>query len=469
MMGVKGFLQANLRAPALFGANLPPTPALEKAVRRLELSIGEADGSPLESADDFVVRVLEEWSETGSTRNLTSRELRNVAYNLHHCAADSGLCLSNNDAFWKDYLRTVEQRPSVLLAKRLTALFLQHFGKNRTLDDALARILKAIAATAPTPQLTRLITHRLVDAEHGPHELGRLVASADIPNELLSTLGFESTLARTGFEAQAFGHFCRSASQANLDPESIAVKVLEWGTSSSQRSAMKFPEEAGNAANALLLPWAYSGQSPSKSIEAKIKQFLISTLGDPRFRTASARWSTVSAEARTVLKRWMNRASVFQFFDIVDETMDSPDARRMWRYRRAFWTCYLDHIEDAWVVFGPIGRSRAFEAAHRAEDKSLREFGTFNTSGAQSSHAVLILTLGDLTIAEWSHNGKCRMWASPANAIQPYQKYYSVSDLRNGDWEASHTGNEQYRWQMKFADKIRSETGIRKPMSDYRV
>lgn len=150
--------------------------------------------------------------------------------------------------------------------------------------------------------------------------------------------------------------------------------------------------------------------------------------------------------------------------------MKAPDEKRMWRYRRKFWSAYLPHITDAWVAFGSQGEHLARETARRTEDNNFKRFGLLHGAVA-GTHAVLIMTIGDLTIAEWSHSGKCRMWLrGHPNAPKLYASHYRAEDLRWSEWwEASHTGNEAYGWQGKFAEKIRRETGVSVSSAEYRV
>lgn len=221
--------------------------------------------------------------------------------------------------------------------------------------------------------------------------------------------------------------------------------------------------------DALLLPWGRTGISPPKVLENQIKDFLIAALGDPRFKRSAPRWRTISEEARSVLKHWLNRAAIMQFFDIVEEAMTDPAELRMWKYRRVFWTTYLNEVSDAWVVLGKKAIRIARDTAFRTKDSSFKQFGVFRTAGAVASHAVLILTIGNLRIAEWSHSGKCRMWENLDHAPKPYEKDYAVYDLRHGEWEASHTSANTYGWQRVFAAQIRTYTGIRKHTSEFMI
>ena len=134
----------------------------------------------------------------------------------------------------------------------------------------------------------------------------------------------------------------------------------------------------------------------------------------------------------------------------------------MWRYRRAFWSAYHKKgvIDEAWVLFGPQARRFAIPAF---EEKS-GSFGRLETGqGVLSNHSVLLLKIGKLTIADWSHAGKCYVWnqGNPA-APKMYEPRYSRPDVVTGsdnDGEA-HTSSETLNWQKKIREYIRRRTGI---------
>jgi hypothetical protein len=275
-----------------------------------------------------------------------------------------------------------------------------------------------------------------------------------------------------GLARSAFVNACSYVRDTAASRPAAIDTLMDWATHDGDpeqgRIRLRYPDMVGSIVNALLLPWL--SQAPDKDIERKVRNFVIAAIGDPRFAISSAQWSDVDRSAREVLIGWLTRASVVQFFEIVSQTMSKPDEKRMWKYRRKFWSAYLPHISNAWVAFGVEGEHLARQMAARTQDSSFKQFGRLNGS-AQSTHAVLIVTIGDLVIAEWSHSGKCRMWPrGHPQAPRPYQPDYNAYDLRWSDWwEQSHHGNETYGWQRKFEQKIRHETGIKMRFSDYQV
>jgi hypothetical protein len=232
---------------------------------------------------------------------------------------------------------------------------------------------------------------------------------------------------------------------------------------------LRFEDQRIRTATALLSP--FIDRSPAPDIQNAIQTFLLRTIGDPRSKRP--RWQGVPESVRNVLFRWLVRMSLEDFFQILDATAQDSH----WKFRKAFWTAYLQHdvITDAWIVLGPeAGRllRREFEDGTGA--------GKLKTgTGVLPTHSVLLMRIGNLTIAEWSHNGKCRAWleGSPG-APKFYEPSYSRSQLappvrrtgstRNGPrWEQSHIASERGIWQGTIANHIADETGIRIPRTEY--
>jgi hypothetical protein len=74
------------------------------------------------------------------------------------------------------------------------------------------------------------------------------------------------------------------------------------------------------------------------------------------------------------------------------------------------------------------------------------------------------MRIGDLTVVEWSHNGKWNVWKrGDRNAPTLFRQNdrgrpdYRPQELMNAPTNGSHTS--QWRWTV--ADIIRRETGLR--------
>jgi EH_Signature domain len=94
----------------------------------------------------------------------------------------------------------------------------------------------------------------------------------------------------------------------------------------------------------------------------------------------------------------------------------------------------------------------------------MRRFATLG--GAAADQAVLLLRIGDLTIADWSHDGKLRIWRRGTAAPELNLKSYSAPDLRlDSDFELVHLPPDG--WQQRTEAYIRRHTGIEISETEY--
>jgi hypothetical protein len=161
--------------------------------------------------------------------------------------------------------------------------------------------------------------------------------------------------------------------------------------------------------------------------------------------------------------RWLAQATLEQFLKVVDRV--AP--KHPWDYRRAFWSAYIERraVGNAWVAFGSSGTQIAKRLADDSGDALMRRFAT--VTGGSSDHAVLLLRIGDLVVADWSHNGKLRIWRrSNPNAPELNKSSYVAAELRaDPNFETVHLPPDG--WQSKTEAHIRKHTGIRLAEAEY--
>jgi hypothetical protein len=232
-------------------------------------------------------------------------------------------------------------------------------------------------------------------------------------------------------------------------------RSLEWLESEEQK--LRLSELRIPTAKALLTP--FLDRQPDAAVQELLQNFLLRTIGDPR--SQRPKWQGVPQDIRNVLLRWLVKASLDDFFRVLDETAQDSH----WKYRKAFWSAYLRRgvIRDAWVVLGP-----------KAADLVKKEFdspggaGKLPTTGSQS---VLLMRIDTLTIAEWSHNGQCWIWRDgQKGAPKLYEAEYAADNLRGPSRSKAgtrHDGSLDGRWQASIAKVIADETGIQVARSDY--
>ena len=166
----------------------------------------------------------------------------------------------------------------------------------------------------------------------------------------------------------------------------------------SNDKALRFDDNRAAVAIALCDPWFKPAQPPNAELQQVVKDFLVARIGNPQLR--AGRWAGAEREA-ALIKRWLARASLRVFFELIaDHAMD-----QQWKYREAFWSACLRRgaIDDAWLALGST-----VHASARAHSDLGDAFGRMAGSGG--SQSVLLLRIGPLVFAEWSHNGSLRAW-----------------------------------------------------------
>lgn len=208
-------------------------------------------------------------------------------------------------------------------------------------------------------------------------------------------------------------------------------------------------------ANALLLPWR--AEKPEQNIKDQIVSLLISAsfLKDPREHPAL--WRQAHPDALRIIKSWITGRTLDYFFQILNRTADE-----IWSYRRDFWKKLYDegYIEEAWAVLGTNARKYA-----RFIDQEL-SFGELR--GASSNQSVLLMKIGGLIFAEWSHSGALRVNSESSGLVPAlYRKRYDANELRfqtmpisdAADGALIHAGSEYGRWQSKARSFIHKHVG----------
>ena len=124
-------------------------------------------------------------------------------------------------------------------------------------------------------------------------------------------------------------------------------------------------------------------------------------------------------------------------------------------------------LQEAWFAFAREARQLANQVL-KPEERAYGKLAKEN--GSLPNHAVLLTRIGGLTVVEWSHSGKCRIWRQGDRNTPPlYKPQYARSQLLRGSErivsyyqapETTHFSSEAGGWQQKVADFIRQHTNI---------
>ncbi|HZG46799.1 MAG TPA: EH signature domain-containing protein [Allosphingosinicella sp.] len=426
----------------------------ERAVATLPVDMGLGQLDEDEERDAFLERV-----SAVDLKNLSPRDMRWLLRTVWEVAEHPDLANTSLSVALSRRRRTFDQS--------IIAGYLTHFPTTHPAFDALVAAARVAAERHDWDWRERGRLWSLWEPEEGPRRLGRALVEGDVPPlERLRSAGFDLESASAAFVRASFYRACRTAAGAKKAvAEAQGTRLI--GLMDALGGNMAVPPIL---IYALLSPWRDG--NPSDAHRARISRLLSVRAGDPRLDRS--RWDNIHtrlereglsdvADILAIYRRWVVQAAVRQFFEIVAKSTNDPI---QWAQRTQFWLAYLDAgaIEDAWFAFGPRAEASARNLHQR--DASLK-YGKISTGGgAEGSHSSLILSMGDLRIAEWSHNGACRFWSnSDQRAPQQYQKQYDSGRLKamsggQGFTHISHTSN----WQGRFARHIYSRTSIQHPV-----
>lgn len=220
---------------------------------------------------------------------------------------------------------------------------------------------------------------------------------------------------------------------------------------------VNYPNQNIYMIESLLDPWL--NNKPEKEIKENLEEFLLEEFGDLRNPNEQQTWLHVKEDYKKIFRRWLAGAQIEFFVNIISDVA----YMEQWQYRRKFWLSYYEEnrIDDAYVILG----RQSIEHMQSKEDDNIINYGKF-TSGSRVARdqSVLLLKINDLIIADWSHNGACRIWQESAqNHPELYKNEYTRDELvENVSFEPiNHISSANAVWQTRVARQIQNYTGIR--------
>lgn len=359
-------------------------------------------------------------------------------------------------------LQFASDRQSTRLHKNILRGCLSCLDIDSTEVSKLVLYAQSFTPEYPLRWRQRLEHFKLLEQPYGGF-IGSLLARSnneDSYNQLISNSGLQS-FRNTGIGRCAYLRLCDSIykiSSGSESPEQIEQAINNWkyhAIGPTPDSEKFTPLMAANdihyGVEKMLLPWA--SKQPVPLVKNTIQNLLLNTLNDPR--TKPANWSGVDEQCILLMKQWLALESFEAFIRVISKV-----ARvKQWQDRKEFWGWYLDenHVTEIWPIVGTKAALELSRMNRQATDGRTLKFGRLG--GAQSDQSVLLMKIGDLTIAEWSHMGSVRFWAADnPSAPKLYQSDYQGRKLRqNSNWDRPH----QRSWQSDVDRKVAQYTGIR--------
>jgi len=428
-----------------------------KVLQTINSSLLLSSGSENAGHIDFDLNKISDQVSTAiatrTTDRLKLKDLRLFALTIWDPQISNG----DNHPLLTSYLEVLNQRRPESAVRTLAREYLSAWPYGTSAWKSVSEFLQRYEPRRAAGFLALAQNNELFS---GVAPVARIASAclADATNifSVLENHGLQADLQSGKFAQAVFKKICDDCSQSGT---TIAIEaVIEMSLTADKEEA--FAEARAGFAKALLRPWGK--YSLPDDLKIKIQSHLVQTLGDPRF--GQSKWYGVDDRDIAVIRRWLAGEAIEKFLTIVDKTAEG----HMWRFRRAFWQAYFDReiITEAWVVFG----AQALRIAKRNKDSftsdDLFSYGELNRAMADQS--VLLLRIGEHTIAEWSHNGKVWIWrAGEKGAPALYQSEYYSDECRGAKFGKSHVSAANGKWQDEVAEEIFNITGLKVSRKNY--
>ena len=427
--------------------------------------------------EELYQRVRESWRRDHSLERVSPRDLRRLPWVLFYPPANDNRTQLRGPTGWlgaqpgivREYRRWLSNGQRTGSLRALLHEFLRTYPVDLPTFDSLLRLLRKTVEdyTSPLPSMQKW-KQRCLDfgflKENGDLSfVENLVSATDAVDDFLVQAGLEAGLARCGLLKSGISTYLPRAelllNQNRLDAACLdrLLTLLEC------EGKLRFDNRAmrSDVASALLRPFVE--RPPEPATKERLQPFFLRHFRDPRLGSGKHKWSGVPDEIRRVVIRWLVERALEQFFLLVKETA----LDRHWRYREAFWRAFHRQglIDDIWFVLGP----HAKDFLRKMNEKNDETETSADLRGAQGDQSVLLLRMPGVTIAEWSHNGSCRIWLD-GNRDTPrlYESRYFRHDLiSRADFEQPHYGSDRGIWQDRIARWLRENTGASIYRSQY--
>lgn len=443
--------------------------------------------------DALYWRISESWSRHRSLDNIAPRDFRRLPWVLFYSPCDDARSRPDRPAAWlgadPDLVTAcggwlARGRPTRAV-RALLHEFLHVYPVELPTFEDWRKLLRMAVENCPTPVPPALSKRQrqcrefgLVDPNGDLTLVRKLVESDGDMEQLLQDAGLGAGLSRCGFLKSGIRRYLsefgsRSArNAAELAQLERLLQLLEC------EGRLRFSERGDRVAAAAGLLGPFVDRPAESSTEQLLRPFFLRHFGHPHLPRDKGKWSGVPEEVRRVVMRWFVKLQLDRFFLLIRKTA----LDKHWRFREAFWNAFLRQgvIEEIWLVLGPnalqLLRYVSEQEGGKIDTHAL-SYGHLRGTGSQS---ILLIRLPGVTVAEWSHNGRCRFWLDgSAGTPRLYQTEYfrhqpprglegeGVTLMKGEDFSQVHRGSENGSWQDKIARWLRDNTGLHIDRAEY--
>ncbi len=391
--------------------------------------------------------------------SLSDKEIKSLAYASFDNQAD--------DIFFNNLIKAIKQRSRKSHYRALMTCYVMSFSRQNPKCRKIASTLSANKDKLSRAWVRRIDYLNLLAIDSIEGKLAKKILENPDEQRVFEESGLVGVFGSSGLVNSAIITVAQIIrKEITNDDDSNFDQFIELITDNG-----KIKSNFGPASMiALLLPFV--DKSPPPGIKNKLKDLFLKSFHDPRI--SRHRWPeidtalmdiTTHERCISLIRKWLNSDSIDLFFKIIQKHAPSVQ----FEPRQKLWQTYFDqdHVADAWVILG----SEAFKTAQimKKTDDTATSLRWAKLAGVLSDQSVLLMEIGNLVVAEWSHSGKFRAWYRDSqDRPQFYRSEYTGTGLRqysntienvSGGWSdgITHNGN----WVARAQSYISEETGIR--------
>jgi EH_Signature domain len=410
----------------------------------------EGVSNHLEDEKGRLERILASFQD-GSVRALGNRDIRYVA---------AGICSHSamGEIQVGQLLEEIERRKSYRLVRAIFKSLLASYRSVPVRHQLRVFLIRHFGSLPNNMQQFANESGILEGDERLTAFSRQLSESKDILNFCVSK-GISSQILASGYGTELK---LASIRIALADPVVDAVKKLfSWAFSDINGTPISDYYEA------ILAP--FGKVVPPAEVQKVLMSTLVNKFRDPRIEEWPRLEGKSSQERRAAcldtIKRWLS----IEYLDLFIKIIEATAVDRQFNPRKRFWLRYFEKgvISDLTLVLASDANAVARRTRGQSAESEYMKWASLNALPDQS---VLLMRLGDLVIAEWSHNGAMRFWkADSRSAPQFHLKDYSGADLRSDSIKIKvgsgyrdsivHTPNGQ--WMTWASNAIEFHTGVR--------
>lgn len=467
MLTLREILARTIEQNNLIVRNVTFKLKIEKITNEIECKYNRSENPP-ETADLQQIRDIFLAAEKDNSWDTISQKVWKKACWILWSGNEQ---LSANKTFLNKYLEYCNFHVSSRIIKSLIYAYLRDFKNGMHGQEDIVNFIREKLAIDRFKILLSLWAER--DKNHAIFDVKKdftsnandYIYGQENAVDYLASLGIEGQLETANYSQELFEAISREVEKCIAkSPDALKLFYKLKDLAELKDKELRYPQKKFVLIESLLRPWR--DKTPSSDLCKNILEFFLKHFHDPRTVDGRTNWVGVSEESLKVIRKWLASKTLEQFFEIIKKTAKDNH----WSYRHKFWKAYYDdgYIDDAWVALGKNSRSEArFQSSHGNELMAASVKG----SGVKTDHSVLIFKVAGLTICEWSHDGKCRVWCeSNRKSPKMYEDSYLSEQLREHENVGfPHHSSEKYSWQKKVAEYIERYTGIKMASRKYEI